>query len=124
LAPTHAPLAEHAVAFDADQLMVVVAPDETGFGVAEIVTTGGGTTATTTEFATCPPVPEHVRVKVVVADRGGVVSEPLSGFAPDHPPAAAHELAFEVDHERFTVAPAATCVALLENCSEGGGATT
>ena len=123
--PVHPPDAVHPVALVLVQLRLDVPPVDTDEGVAVRETDGAGEAATVTVAnpVTLPPVPEHVRSNVLVADSGPVLCDPLVAFVPLHPLAATQLVAFVDDHDSVAEAPLATDVGLAVNCSVGIGAT-
>jgi len=124
--PLQPPLAVHAVALVDDQVRVEVAPAPMLVGVAESEAAGdgGGATVIVTVFDAVPPGPVQVSVKLVVADNGPVVSDPLVARAPDQSPLVVHAVALVDDQVRVVVAPAAILAGLAESEAVGGGGGT
>jgi hypothetical protein len=77
--PLHPPDAVQLVALDVFQFSVAEPLIGTLSGVAVSVTVGAGTTLTVTLCEPLPPMPAHVRVKLVVAGSGPVEAEPVVG---------------------------------------------
>jgi hypothetical protein len=86
-APFQPPEAVHAVTLSEFQLRVELPPLATVVGEAVSVTVGGVTT-TSVDCEAEPAGPVHVKVYLVVAVRGSVVTLPLVGWEPLHPPEA------------------------------------
>jgi hypothetical protein len=95
LVPGHAPEPEHEVAFFADQVRVVEAPELTVLGLAVSVIEGAK--AETVTMADCvaePPLPVQVSSNSVVLESLPVDQVPLVATAPCQPPEAVQEVAF------------------------------
>jgi len=124
--PDHAPLAVHDVAFEDDQVSVLLPPLDTFAGLELIVTIGvGEVVVTVTDRLADPPLPVHASVKVLVA----AVSEPLLAEPdvarpPDQAPLAVHDAALVDDQFSVLLPPLATDVglALSVTVGVGGGA--
>ena len=82
-------------------------------------------TVTVTVFDCVPPGPGHVSVKLVVANKGTVTSEPLVARDPLHPPLATHPVEFVDNQASVEFAPASILVGFAESeiVGEGGGGT-
>jgi hypothetical protein len=96
LEPLHAPLAVQPVALVDDHVSVEEPPELNDVGFAEIVAVGAGFAVTVTVVdAACdvPPAPVQVSVKVVVAVRLPVETEPAVAFDPLQPSLAAQPVA-------------------------------
>ena len=90
-------------------------------GEAAIVTVGAGTTTrTSADCETAPPAPVQVRVKLVVAVRGSVLSVPLVGWVPDQPPEAVQLCAFRASHFNVTGFPMTTLLGIGCRVTTGG----
>jgi len=123
--PVQPPVAEHVVAFVLVQLRVEATPLATlvGFAVSVIEGAGLGVTVTVTDRAIVPPLPEQLRVKMLVDESALVFCEPLSVVVPLQAPEAAHVVALVDAQERVVDAPLETVVGFAVNDSVGGGAT-
>jgi hypothetical protein len=100
---------EHLVAFVADQVRVVEAPELTVLGLAVSVIEGAK--AETVTIADCvaePPLPVHVSSNSVVLESAPVDQVPLVAKAPCQPPEAVQEVAFCDCQVRLEAAPLAT----------------
>lgn len=109
LAPGHVSEPEHEVAFFADQVSVVEAPELTVLGLAVSVTEGAN--AETVTMADCvaePPVPVHVSSNSVVLESAPVDQVPLVDTAPLQPPEAVQEAALADCQFRLATPPLAT----------------
>lgn len=109
LVPGHVPEPEHVVAFCADQVSVVEAPEFTVLGLAVSVIEGAE--AETVTMADCvaePPVPVHVSSNSVVLGSAPVDQVPLVATAPFQPPDAVQEAAFADCQVRLDTPPLAT----------------
>jgi hypothetical protein len=124
LGPVHPPEAVHELAFVEDHVRVAEAPGLSSTGVAPRDTdgkTGAGLTWTVTDLEADPPAPVQFNVKLVVVPRPAIVSVPLTGRAPLHPPEAVHELALVTDHASAVDAPATMAAGAAVNVSTGSG---
>jgi hypothetical protein len=95
LLPGHAPEPEQEVAFFADQVSIVAAPELTVLGLAVSVIEGAK--AETVTMADCvaePPLPVQVSSNSVVLESLPVDQVPLVATAPCQPPEAVQEVAF------------------------------
>lgn len=109
LVPGHAPEPEHEVAFFADQVNVVEAPELTVLGLAVSVIEGAkAETVTIADCVAAPPVPVHVSSNSVVLDSAPVDQVPLVATAPFQPPEAMQEAAFCDCQFRLDTPPLAT----------------
>jgi len=107
--PGQVPEPEHVVAFVADQLSVVEAPEATVLGLAVSVIEGAK--AETVTMADCvaePPAPVHVNPNSVVLDSAPVDQVPLVATEPFQPPEAVQESAFSDCQFRLDTPPLAT----------------
>ena len=91
-------------------------------GLAENVSVGGSlaSTATDTVRVTEPEVPMHVSVNAVVLYTGPVEALPAPSRGPDHPPAAEHDVTFELDQSSVEALPTGTLAGLAVKLSVGG----
>lgn len=123
LVPDQAPLPVQPVALVVVQLRVLEPPTATDPGLAEKFTVGGGVvgaTVTVTERLELPPCPfVQVKVNVVFAVSAAVVSLPVSGRVPLHPPLAVQLSASVLDQVSVEVAPLATEVGLALSVTPG-----
>jgi hypothetical protein len=125
LVPDHAPEPEHEVAFFANHVSVVEAPELTVLGLAVSVTEGAE--AETVMVADCvaePPVPVQVNSYSVVLERAAVDQVPEVPTAPCQPPEALQAVAFVELQRRLDVAPAATVVGEADMMIVGTGVVT
>jgi len=109
LLPGQAPEPEHVVAFFADQVSIVAAPELTVLGLAVSVIEGAE--AETVTMADCvaePPVPVQVSPNSVVLESAPVDHVPLVAKAPCQPPEAVQEVAFCDCQDRLEASPLAT----------------
>jgi hypothetical protein len=125
LVPDQAPEAVQDVAFVAAQVKVELRPLATVLGLAAKVMVGAGElTDTVADCVAVPPVPVQLREYVSLALSAPVGCEPATAFAPDHPPEAVHEVAFEADHVNVEPLPLATVLGLAVRVTIGAGAET
>jgi hypothetical protein len=118
--PVHPPEALQAVALLEDQVKVDVSPFVTLAGLAFKVTVSGeSATETVADWDAEPPVPVHVRPKLVVVVSGTVLCEPLIGRAPLQPPDAVQVRASAALHFKVTERPAETVLALGDSVTTG-----
>jgi hypothetical protein len=125
LVPAHAPEAEHAVAFFADQVSVVEAPELTVLGLAVSMTEGAN--AETVTMADCVaevPVPVHVNSNSVVLVSTPVDQVPLVATTPCQPPEAVQEVAFSECQVRLETPPLATVDGDAARVTVGSGEIT
>jgi hypothetical protein len=116
---------EHEVAFLADQVSVVEAPELTVLGLAVSVTDGAK--AETVTMADCvaePPVPVQVSSNSVVLESAPVDQVPLVAKAPCQPPEAVQEVAFCDCQVRLETPPSATVDGDAARVIVGAGETT
>ena len=116
---------EHEVAFFADQVSVVEAPELTVLGSAVSVTEGAK--AETVTMADCvaePPVPVQVSSNSVVLESSPVDQLPLVAKAPCQPPEALQEVAFCDCQVRLETPPSATVDGDAAKVIVGAGETT
>ena len=107
-----------------DQVSVELAPDETGFGLALIVTVGAGgllVTVTVAEESVVPPLPVQLNVNVDVELNVPVDCEPEVALAPDQAPVAVQLVALVDDHVSVELAPVATVLGLALIVTVGAG---
>lgn len=123
--PLQPPIATHALALVDDQVSVELSPAAMLVGFAESKTVGDGAgeavTTIMAELDAVPPGPSHVSVKLVVAIRGNVASEPLAVRSPLQPPLAVQEVAPVDDHSSDPLAPAARMAGFGSSETVGGG---
>jgi hypothetical protein len=116
---------EHEVAFFADQVSVVEAPELTVLGLAVSMTEGAK--AETVTMADCvaePPVPVQVSSNSVVLESAPVDQVPLVAKAPCQPPEAAQEVAFCDCQVRLETPASATVDGDAARVMVGAGETT
>jgi hypothetical protein len=116
---------EHEVAFFADQVSVVEAPELTVLGLAVSVTEGAK--AETVTMADCvaePPVPVHVSSNSVVLESAPVDQVPLVAKAPCQPPDAVQDVAFCDCQVRVEAPPSATVDGDVARVIVGAGEIT
>jgi hypothetical protein len=121
LVPDQPPEAAQDVALVEDQLRVELAPSSMLVGLAVSDTLGAG--ADTVTVADCdaePPAPVHVRVNLVVTVSAEVDDEPLTGFAPLHPPEAVQLVELVEDQLNVEVAPLLMVLGFAERVTAGG----
>jgi hypothetical protein len=113
------------VALVETQVNVELPPLATLVGLALKETLGeGAETVTVADCAAEPPGPVQVRVNFVVADRAGVVLEPLSASPPLQPPEASQEVVWVEVQVRVDVAPLLTVVGFADRVTAGAGEVT
>jgi hypothetical protein len=125
LAPVQAPEAVQPVALVEDQVSEALAPFAMVWGLAEMVTVGGGgVTVTVADWERLPPLPVQLSEKVLVFVNGPVDSVPLTALAPAHAPEAVQPVALVDDQVSVALAPLATVCGLAPIATVGGGGVT
>jgi hypothetical protein len=114
-----------AVALVEDQVNVELLPLATLVGLALKDTLGeAAETVTVADCAAEPPAPVQVRVNFVLADRAGVVLEPLIASLPLQPPEAEQDVAWVEDQVKVDVAPLLTVVGFADRVTAGAAVVT
>jgi hypothetical protein len=125
LVPDHAPAAEHALAFLADQVSVAAAPESTELGSTLSVTIGAGAmTVTVTDCVAEPPGPVQTIPYSVVLERTPVDQVPVVVRAPCQPPEALHAVAFCEVQLKADTPPLATVAGVAANVTVGAEEVT
>ncbi len=107
--PLQPPEAVQLLAWSDCQLRMVVSPALSVVACAIRLTEGAGSvTMTSADCEDAPPGPLQVSMKVVFAVSASIVTAPLTGFVPVHPPLASQESAPATLHLRVVPAPTAT----------------
>ena len=123
--PVQPPDAVQAVALVETQVSVELAPLATLVGLALKETLGAAAdTVTVADCAAEPPAPVQVRVNVVLADRTGVVLEPLMGSLPLQPPEAEQDVAWVEVQVNVELAPLLTVLGFADRVTAGAGVVT
>ncbi len=113
------------MAFFADQVSVVEAPEATVLGLAASVIEGArAETVTMADWVAEPPVPVHVSSNSVVLVNAPVDHVPLVATAPFQPPEAVQEAAFCDCQVRLDMPPLAIVDGVAANVMVGAGRTT
>ncbi len=120
--PDQPPLAVQLVAKAVDQVSVLVCPAAIVSGLAVRVMVGAPATATVAAALSLPPVPEQVRLYVVLPV-GETLCVPLVLLAPVHPPLAVQLVALVVDQVRVLLWPVAMVSGLAVSVTVGAGTT-
>lgn len=123
--PDHPPEAVQLFALLEVQVNSEVAPLGIVVGLAPNDTLGGiAATVTTADCDAAPPGPSQVSVNVVVVPRATVFFEPLTGWAPDHPPDARQLVALLAFQLKVADEPLCTVDGLAVSVTTGGAALT
>lgn len=123
--PVQPPDAVHAVALVEDQTSVELPPLVMLLGPALMETLGAAVdVVTVADWDAEPPVPVHVSMNLVVAERVAVALEPLVGLVPLHPPDATQAVALVDDQASTDAAPLLTVLGLAERVRAGAGLVT
>ena len=123
--PVQPPDAVQAVALVETQVNVELPPLATLVGLALKETLGAAAeTVTVADCAAEPPAPVQVRVNRVVADRAGVVLEPLRASPPLQPPEAVQDVAWVEDQVNVDVAPLLIVLGFADRVTAGAGVVT
>jgi hypothetical protein len=125
--PDQPSLAVQSVALAEVHVKVDAVPIATLRGLAVRDNEGAGTgelTVTDAVWLLVPPSPVHVRVKLLLAVRGALVSVPEVGRAPLHAPEALQLVALVELQVKFVTPPLSTTVGLALMLTVGAGVVT